>query len=68
VTLRASAASILATTRGRQFDAAERDRIAEMVAQGYADRPFSDLIVNTDIAGFDETVETLVARLVPLLA
>ena len=68
VTLRASAASIVATTRGRQFDAAERDRIAEMVAQGYADRPFSDLIVNTDIAGFDETVETLVARLVPLLA
>jgi len=39
-----------------------------MIEEGYADRPFSDLIVNTDIAGFDETVETLVARLVPLLA
>ena len=67
VTLRASVASILAATRGRQFDAGERGRIAKMIEEGYADRPFSDLIVDTDAGGFDETVETLMVRLKPLL-
>jgi hypothetical protein len=67
VSLRASAAAILAPSRGRSFDAGERARIAEMIAQGYAYRPFSDLVVDTDAAGFDATVEILVARLTPLV-
>ena len=68
VTLRASAASILGGGRDRRFDAGERKRIAEMIRQGYADRPFSDFIVDTDVTGFDRTVDLLVDRLTPLLA
>lgn len=60
VTLRASAASILAPSRGRLFDADERDRAVEMITQGYAHRPFSDFIVDTDVANFSQTVATLV--------
>ena len=68
VTLRASAESILTVGRGREFGEDERARIFEMIAQGYADRPFSDHVVDTDAASFDQTVDMLLARLMPLLA
>jgi len=67
VTLRASAASILADDRGRQFDAGERERIVEMISQGYADRSFSDLTIETDVADVDRTVDVIVEQLAPLL-
>ncbi len=63
VTLRASIKSILGPSRGRLFDADEERRAAEMIQQGYADRPFSDLIVDTDIASFGETVDMLLLKL-----
>src|SRR4051794_9271535 len=41
-TLAADEDAILAPGRGRAFSGAERGRVAEMIAQGYADRPFRD--------------------------
>ena len=63
VTLRAPYDAIVAPRRGRRFDDGEIARIAEMIAEGYGERPFSDLIVDTDARGFDETVAEIVARL-----
>jgi hypothetical protein len=68
VTLRASLAATLSAGRGRSFSGEERRRIAEMIAEGYDARPFSDIVADTDAAGFDETVETIVRRLRPRLA
>src|SRR3954447_11097756 len=59
VTLAADEGAILDPARGRAFSAAERCRIAEMIAQGYAARPFSDLVVRTDCGGFAETLGRL---------
>jgi len=59
--LRARLDSILSPGRGRAFDAQEQARAAEMIAQGYADRPFSDAIVETDRASLVDTTETVVA-------
>jgi hypothetical protein len=59
VTLAADEDAILAPGSGRAFSAAERSRIAEMIAQGYAARPFSDLVVRTDRAGSPETLGCL---------
>ena len=59
VTLAADPARILDPARGRRFSPGERARIAEMVAQGYASRPFSDLVVATDAAPFAETAALL---------
>ena len=59
VTLAADEGAILDPARGRAFSAAERCRIAEMIAQGYAARPFSDLVVRTDRAGLAETLGRL---------
>ncbi len=60
VTLTASADAILDPARGREFSAGERDRIAEMIAQRYAARPFSDLTIRTNQASFKDTLERLV--------
>jgi len=68
VTLRASYASIVRADRGRRLSRAEMARCAEMIAQGYAERPFSDLIIETDRVDFNETVDDIIARLKPLLA
>ena len=68
ITLAAAADSILAPGRGREFDAAERARIGEMIAQGYASRPFSNAIVETDRASLADTATALVAHCQRLLA
>ena len=68
VTLTASEENILAENRRRSFDAGEQVRIAEMIAQGYADRPFSDATIATDALGFEETLEELHATCRELLA
>jgi DNA polymerase III delta prime subunit len=67
VTLAADEGAILAPARGRAFSTAERNRITEMIAQGYAARPFSDLVVRTDRADFAETLSQLREGCRPLL-
>ena len=59
VSLRAAYASIVNEGRGRLFSAEERQRIQGMIEEGYDARSFSDLIVDTDIAGFDEVLAAL---------
>ena len=59
VSLRAAYASIVDEGRGRVFSGKERQRIRGMIEEGYDARSFSDLIVDTDIAGFDETLANL---------
>lgn len=59
VSLRAAYASIVDAGRGRVFSAGERQRIRKMIEEGYDARPFSDLIVDTDIADFDDTLADL---------
>jgi hypothetical protein len=68
VSLRAGLEAILDPARGRAFDVAERQRIAVMLAEGYAERPFSDLVFDTDRAGFEATVGALERALRTLLA
>lgn len=68
ITLAARMESILEPGRGRAFDAAERLRIAEMLAQGYASRPFSDAIVETDRASLADTADGLTTICRGLLA
>ncbi|WP_449255615.1 shikimate kinase [Bosea sp. (in: a-proteobacteria)] len=63
VSLRASYEGIVDAGRGRVFDAAEHARIRVMVAEGYGERGFSDLIVDTDRHGFARTLDDLVAGL-----
>jgi len=59
VSLRATYNSIVDEGRGREFSEGERDRIRIMIAEGYGARPFSNLIVDTDVADFDETLAML---------
>ncbi len=68
VTLAADPARIVDPARGRAFSEGERARIAAMVAQGYAARAFSDLVVATDAAPFDATAARLAAACRLLLA
>jgi hypothetical protein len=60
VTLSAKPESILEPGRGRLLDREEQARMKQMVAQGYAARPFSDVIVETDRHGLAETTSILV--------
>ena len=41
------------------FSDEEQDRIRVMIAEGYDTHPFSDLIVDTDLADFGETLAVL---------
>lgn len=68
VSLRASYSSIIATGRGRSFSSAEHDRIQVMIAEGYGVRPFSDLVLDTDKAGFAATLARLEADIRRMIA
>ncbi len=59
--LRASFAFIVDEGRGRRFDEDERQRIRTMIAEGYGEKPFSDLIVDTDQDSFANTLAHLVS-------
>jgi DNA-binding transcriptional ArsR family regulator len=61
VSLRASYASIIRHERGRSFSDEEHERIKIMIAEGYGERPFSDLIVDTDREDFAATLAQLEA-------
>jgi hypothetical protein len=68
VTLRASYETITASGRGRVFDAWEHARIKTMLREGYDSRLFSDLIFDTDKAGFEETLGRLTDAVQVLIA
>jgi len=68
VTLRASYESIIAPARGREFSAAERERIKVMLSEGYADRAFSDLTIDTDQVPVATIAAKLVDAIRPLIA
>ncbi|MGO4665026.1 hypothetical protein [Bosea sp. 2RAB26] len=59
ISLRASYAGITSAARGRAFDEEERERIRVMLHEGYAERPFSDLIIDTDLLPFEATLQQL---------
>jgi hypothetical protein len=63
VSLWASYDVIVHASRGRSFSEWERCRIQEMIEQGYRDRPFSDLVLNSGSQGIDTTVGRLVHEL-----
>jgi hypothetical protein len=55
------------STRERKLDADELARSAEMIEQGYGQRPFSSIHLRTDEASFDETSQRLAAHICQLL-
>ena len=67
VTLRASYENITKAGRGRVFSEWEHARIKTMLREGYDSRAFSDLIVDTDKASFDETLARLVEQVTALI-
>ena len=66
VSLTAQAAHIAG--RDRVLTPDELARASQMLAQGYGRRPFSDLVVPTDEAGFDATCGRLARAVAGLLA
>lgn len=60
--LRAEAAAILDSARGRVFDRDEQLRIKEMIAQGYGARGFYDAIIDTDARDVAATAAELARR------
>jgi hypothetical protein len=68
VTLRADYDAIVDPRRGRTFSPAEHDRIKVMIAEGYADRPFSDLIVDAAKGSVEATADGLAVAVQGLLA
>ncbi|HEY4166383.1 MAG TPA: hypothetical protein VGM96_06385 [Reyranella sp.] len=68
ITLAANAEAILGPGRDREFSAHEQARIEEMIAQGYARRSFSDVIVETAHASLAATAEAVVAACQDLMA
>jgi AAA domain len=59
VTLAASSESLLSGDRGRRFTGQERRRIGEMLSEGYASRPFADLVIRTDSVPVEESTARL---------
>ena len=59
VNLRASFEEIVAPTRGRKFTNAEQARIGVMIREGYSDRQFGDLTIDTGSQSFDATFQVL---------
>lgn len=57
--LRASYEGIVSPVRSREFSPEEQARIKIMLQEGYSERPFNDLILDTDKMPFDLTVRHL---------
>ncbi|CAN1568406.1 hypothetical protein MCEMSEM23_03058 [Rhabdaerophilaceae bacterium] len=68
ISLRASFAASIDPARGRKFSDAEKARIREMIAQGYGERPFSDLVLDTDRDSLEGTIATLKPQLQRLIS
>ena len=57
--LQASFENIINEERGRVFSQQERERMAEMIQQGYGARPYSDFHARTDQVSIGATVSQL---------
>lgn len=68
VSLRACYSSIVAPHRNRNFSSQERQRIKAMIAEGYGERGFSDLVFDTDRQAFALTLDNLEAAIRALIA
>jgi hypothetical protein len=68
VSLRASYSAIIDPKRGRAFTDEEHDRIQAMIAEGSGARAFSDLVLDTDKAGFLATLAELESETRRLIA
>ncbi|MFD1033903.1 hypothetical protein ACFQ15_04475 [Sphingomonas hankookensis] len=68
VSLHASYAAITDDRRGRAFSTAEHDRIKAMIAEGYGNRSFSDLVIDTGKADFQATLASLEQSVRSLMA
>lgn len=67
VSLRASYEGITSPLRLRRFSVEEHARIKTMIRQGYAERPFSDLIIDTDKASFEATLDRLASEVLRIV-
>jgi ABC-type cobalamin/Fe3+-siderophores transport system ATPase subunit len=63
INLRASYEQIVAPGRLRDFTAAEHARIQQMIAEGYADRPFADATINAGTGTLEDNLQALLACL-----
>lgn len=63
VTLAPPLAVALSDRGGRRLTAWERERIVAMYAEGYADRPFSDLVLDTAASSPEEHARRILASL-----
>ena len=61
--LQASFENITNEARGRAFSQGERERMTEMISEGYGARSYSDFYMRTDRQSIEATVNTLEARL-----
>ena len=68
VSLRASYAAIVGGQRGGSFSPGEHDRIKVMIAEGYGNSPFTDLVIDTDRVDFESTLTAMEGQVRPLLA
>jgi hypothetical protein len=67
VSLRASYQAIVDPERGRRFSASERARIQVMIDEGYSERSFSDVVVDTGTGAFDATARRLTVEVERLI-
>ena len=65
--LQASFENITNESRGRIFSQEERDRMVEMIHEGYGARACSDVHIRTDHAGIGATVDKLEAAINDLI-
>lgn len=65
--LQASCENITDQTRGRTFSEGERERMEEMIQEGYGARTYNDFYMRTDQAGISATADQLEMRLKDLL-
>jgi ABC-type cobalamin/Fe3+-siderophores transport system ATPase subunit len=63
INLRASYRQIVAPGRLRVFNAAEHARIQQMIAEGYADRPFADATIDTGTGTLEDNLQALLTCL-----
>lgn len=68
VSLSASYPAIVGKGRGRLFSSEEHDRIKVMIAEGYGNRQFSDLVIETDKADFQTTLLALESEVRAMIA
>ncbi|PPD15513.1 MAG: hypothetical protein CTY25_05990 [Methylobacterium sp.] len=67
VNLGASFDDIVAPARGRRFSGAEEARIVVMIQEGYGNRSFGDLTINTANQSFEATLQLLASEVIQIV-